>query len=198
MGIGNTSAATAITAALTGQPVSELTGRGTGLDEQRCARKGADHRQGVALALRRLRDHASPTPLEILRCVGGLEIAAITGMVLGAASPVASRSSSTDLSVPREQRWPARIAPNARFAHHRRPSLAGTRTSRPAGEHEREAGVAAGHAAGRRYRRGADLPADRVGGADLQRDGDLRLGRSQRGHARREDATANSRRRCSS
>ena len=35
MGIGNTSAATAITAALTGRPVAELTGRGTGVDDQR-------------------------------------------------------------------------------------------------------------------------------------------------------------------
>ena len=44
MGIGNTSAATAITAALTGRPVAELTGRGTGVDEQRRACKVADYR----------------------------------------------------------------------------------------------------------------------------------------------------------
>jgi len=85
MGIGNTSAATAITAALTGQPVSQLTGKGTGLDATRCARK-------AEIIDRALRLHfgdfttAKPDPLEILRCVGGYEIAAISGAVLGAAA----------------------------------------------------------------------------------------------------------------
>lgn len=85
MGIGNTSAATAITAALTGKPVSQLTGRGTGLDAPRCARKA----QIIDSALRLHFGEGTagrPDPLEILRCVGGLEIAAITGAVLGAAS----------------------------------------------------------------------------------------------------------------
>ncbi len=85
MGIGNTSAATAITAALTGKPVFELTGRGTGLDAARCARK-------AEIIDRALRLHfgdfakSRPEPLEILRCVGGFEITAITGAVLGAAA----------------------------------------------------------------------------------------------------------------
>jgi len=83
MGIGNTSAATAITAALTGKPVAELTGRGTGLDQQRCARKSAiiDH------ALRLHFGDWTTTkaePFQVLRCVGGYEIAAICGAVLGA------------------------------------------------------------------------------------------------------------------
>jgi nicotinate-nucleotide--dimethylbenzimidazole phosphoribosyltransferase len=85
MGIGNTSAATAITAALTGQPVSALTGKGTGLDQHRCVTKA----QIIDKALRlHFGDFATTKPdaLEILRCVGGLEIAAIAGMVLGAAS----------------------------------------------------------------------------------------------------------------
>lgn len=85
MGIGNTSAATAITAALTGQPVLALTGRGTGLDQQRCLSKA----QIIDKALRFHFgdfDASRPDALEILRCVGGLEIAAIAGMVLGAAS----------------------------------------------------------------------------------------------------------------
>ena len=83
MGIGNTSAATAITAALTGKPVFELTGRGTGLDAPRCARKA----EIIAKALRlHFGDFAAnrPEPLDILRSVGGFEIAAITGAVLGA------------------------------------------------------------------------------------------------------------------
>ncbi len=85
MGIGNTSAATAITAALTGKPVPELTGRGTGLDDPRCARK-------AEIIDKALRFHfgdfttSRPDPLEVLRSVGGLEIAAITGAVLGAAA----------------------------------------------------------------------------------------------------------------
>jgi nicotinate-nucleotide--dimethylbenzimidazole phosphoribosyltransferase len=85
MGIGNTSAATAITAALTGQPVSSLTGRGTGLDQERCRLKA--HIIDKALRVH-FGDFASTQPdaLEILRCVGGLEIAAIAGMVLGAAA----------------------------------------------------------------------------------------------------------------
>lgn len=85
MGIGNTSAATAITAALTGQPVSALTGRGTGLDQERCLLKS----QIIDKALRLyFGDFANTKPdaLEILRRVGGLEIAAIAGMVLGAAA----------------------------------------------------------------------------------------------------------------
>ncbi len=83
MGIGNTSAATAITAALTGRPVAELTGKGTGLDEARCTRKA----QIIDKALRlHFGDFVAsrPGPLEVLRCVGGFEIAAISGAVLGA------------------------------------------------------------------------------------------------------------------
>jgi nicotinate-nucleotide--dimethylbenzimidazole phosphoribosyltransferase len=85
MGIGNTSAATAITAALTGRPVAELTGSGTGLDEQRCVLKSRIIDKALRL---HFGDYAvtKPDALEVLRCVGGLEIAAITGMVLGAAS----------------------------------------------------------------------------------------------------------------
>jgi len=85
MGIGNTSAATAITAALTGRAVSELTGAGTGLDDQRRVTKS----QIIDKALRRHFGDYSTTrsdALEVLGCVGGLEIAAITGMVLGAAA----------------------------------------------------------------------------------------------------------------
>jgi nicotinate-nucleotide--dimethylbenzimidazole phosphoribosyltransferase len=84
MGIGNTSAATAITAALSGKPVSALTGRGTGLDAPRCVRKAQiiDN----ALHLHFGDSTSRPDPLDVLRCVGGLEIAAITGAVLGAAA----------------------------------------------------------------------------------------------------------------
>ena len=85
MGIGNTSAATAITAALTGLPIGQLTGKGTGIDEARRARKAQIIDNALHL---HFGDFAGsrPEPLEILRCVGGYEIAAITGAVLGAAA----------------------------------------------------------------------------------------------------------------
>lgn len=80
MGIGNTTAASAVTAALTGLPVSEVVGRGTGADDACLARK-------ISTVERTLAVHAGnlSTPLEILACVGGLEIAAMCGFCLGAA-----------------------------------------------------------------------------------------------------------------
>ncbi|HTZ59378.1 MAG TPA: nicotinate-nucleotide--dimethylbenzimidazole phosphoribosyltransferase [Acidobacteriaceae bacterium] len=80
MGIGNTTAASVMTAALTGAPPALVTGRGTGLDSEAYARKC----RTVEAVLGR--HFAKPAgPLEILRCGGGLEIAAMTGMILGLA-----------------------------------------------------------------------------------------------------------------
>lgn len=84
MGIGNTTAASAITAALTGESISTVTGRGTGLDDVGRNRK-------LHVIKRSIKRHfgtpsSKPEPLEILRCVGGLEIAAMTGFILGAAT----------------------------------------------------------------------------------------------------------------
>jgi len=80
MGIGNTTAASVMTAALTGMPASLVTGRGTGLDSA-----AYDHKCRIVDSV--LRHHfAQPvSPREILRRAGGLEIAAMTGMMLGAA-----------------------------------------------------------------------------------------------------------------
>jgi nicotinate-nucleotide--dimethylbenzimidazole phosphoribosyltransferase len=81
MGIGNTTAASAITAALTGTPAAKVTGRGTGLDE--IART---HKQRVIEgAIERHCASGHLGPLDILRCLGGLEIAAMTGLFLAAA-----------------------------------------------------------------------------------------------------------------
>jgi nicotinate-nucleotide--dimethylbenzimidazole phosphoribosyltransferase len=85
MGIGNTSAATAITAALTGRPVAELTGSGTGLDHHRRVLKSQVIDQALRLHFGDF-SATKPDALEVLACVGGLEIAAIAGMVLGAAA----------------------------------------------------------------------------------------------------------------
>ena len=80
MGIGNTTAASAVTAALTGRPAAEVTGRGTGLDDGALAHKIAVVER--ALALHRP-DPADP--IGVLSAVGGFEIAGLAGLVLGAA-----------------------------------------------------------------------------------------------------------------
>jgi nicotinate-nucleotide--dimethylbenzimidazole phosphoribosyltransferase len=81
MGIGNSTAAAALTAALTGCAPSEAVGRGTGADEACLARK-------VAAVERALETHAGRLgePLDIVACLGGFEIAAMSGFCLGAAS----------------------------------------------------------------------------------------------------------------
>ncbi len=80
MGIGNTTAASAITTALTGAPASEVTGRGTGIDDDALARK-------VKVITRALQiNQPDRVPLEVLRTVGGLEIAAMTAACIGAAA----------------------------------------------------------------------------------------------------------------
>lgn len=82
MGIGNTTSASAITCAITGCAEALATGRGTGLGDEAHARKIAIVE---AILRKHFASHASPAPLEVLRCVGGLEIAAMTGMILAAA-----------------------------------------------------------------------------------------------------------------
>ncbi len=81
MGIGNTTAATALVAALSGLPVEELAGRGTGIDDAGLGRKIAAVKK--ALALHR---PAEKPPTELLACLGGFEIAGLAGVVLGAAA----------------------------------------------------------------------------------------------------------------
>lgn len=80
MGIGNTTAAAAITAALTGKTVAEVTGLGTGVSRHMLEHK----RQVIEKALRTNDLHGNSAPLEVLQKVGGLEIAAMVGMVLEA------------------------------------------------------------------------------------------------------------------
>ena len=80
MGIGNTTAAAALVAAFTGRPAREVTGRGTGIDDDRLARKIGV----VETALARTGD--SEDALGVLASLGGLEIAAITGYIVGASA----------------------------------------------------------------------------------------------------------------
>lgn len=81
MGIGNTTSASAIAAALTGQPTEAVVGCGAGADDACMARKRSAIGRALALHADSLGD-----PLGILRCVGGLEIAAMCGFCLGAAA----------------------------------------------------------------------------------------------------------------
>lgn len=82
MGIGNSTAASAVTAALTGLPAAVVTGRGTGADNPMLERKIAV----IERALERHRPDAGD-PLDVLMKVGGLELAGLVGLVLtGAAS----------------------------------------------------------------------------------------------------------------
>ena len=74
MGIGNTSAASAITAALLNLEAESVVGRGTGIDDSGLQRK----RQAIAVALD-LHRSAMKSAEDVLRCVGGFEIAAMTG-----------------------------------------------------------------------------------------------------------------------
>ena len=80
MGIGNTTAASAVTAGVTGRAPSLVTGRGTGVNEEAFARK-------LAVVERAVARHCCPqgAPLDVLRSVGGLEIATLCGLSLGAA-----------------------------------------------------------------------------------------------------------------
>jgi nicotinate-nucleotide--dimethylbenzimidazole phosphoribosyltransferase len=80
MGIANTTAAAAVVAALTGRPAAEVTGRGTGVDDATLARKVAVVEQAGA------RTDAAAGPLAVLASVGGLEIAALAGFVVGGAA----------------------------------------------------------------------------------------------------------------
>jgi nicotinate-nucleotide--dimethylbenzimidazole phosphoribosyltransferase len=85
MGIGNTTSASAITALVTRTPVAHVTGKGTGLDDGARARKQQIIEAVVRKHFSDVGIDSAPDPLEVLRCVGGLEIAAMTGLILGAA-----------------------------------------------------------------------------------------------------------------
>ncbi len=81
MGIGNTTSASAIAAALTNRPVESVIGAGAGADDACMTRK----RSAIERALH-LHAASVGDPLGILRCVGGLEIAAMCGFCLGTAA----------------------------------------------------------------------------------------------------------------
>jgi nicotinate-nucleotide--dimethylbenzimidazole phosphoribosyltransferase len=80
MGIGNTTAASAITAAITGEPAEAVTGRGTGVDEAGWRRKVAVVRRALLV------NHPDPGDgLDVLATLGGFEIAGLVGVILAGA-----------------------------------------------------------------------------------------------------------------
>lgn len=81
MGIGNTTAASAITACISGLDALEVTGRGTGIDDAALELK----RRVIAQALN-VNHPDKNDALDVLSKVGGLEIAGIAGVILAAAA----------------------------------------------------------------------------------------------------------------
>jgi len=81
MGIGNTTPSAAIIAAFSGITPSQLTGRGTGIDDDMLKNKIAVIEKGLALHSPDPKD-----PIDVLSKVGGFEIGGLAGLVLGAAA----------------------------------------------------------------------------------------------------------------
>ena len=81
MGIGNTTASSAIFAAMTGKPVEEVTGRGTGLNDEQLV-----HKIDVIKRALLVNKPDPAKPLDVLAKVGGFEIGGLAGVMLGAAA----------------------------------------------------------------------------------------------------------------
>ncbi|MGA3187494.1 MAG: nicotinate-nucleotide--dimethylbenzimidazole phosphoribosyltransferase [Bryobacteraceae bacterium] len=81
MGIGNTTSAAALFSAFSGLDPKQITGRGTGLDDAGVARKVEVIRRALTL-----HQPSATDPISVLAALGGFEIAALTGLILGAAS----------------------------------------------------------------------------------------------------------------
>lgn len=81
MGIGNTTASSAICSVMTGKPVAQVSGCGTGINAQQLEHKIAVINRALALNQPDLRQ-----PLDVLAKVGGFEIGGLAGVMLGAAA----------------------------------------------------------------------------------------------------------------
>ena len=81
MGIANTTASSAMLAALTGKPVAQLVGAGTGINSAQQA-----HKVAVIERALKARQANAEDPMEVLTKLGGLEIAAMTGAYLATAA----------------------------------------------------------------------------------------------------------------
>jgi nicotinate-nucleotide--dimethylbenzimidazole phosphoribosyltransferase len=81
MGIGNTTASSAIAVAITGKPAEKITGRGEGLDYEQLA-----HKVKVVQKALDINKPDSRDPIDVLSKVGGFEIGGLAGVMLGAAA----------------------------------------------------------------------------------------------------------------
>jgi nicotinate-nucleotide--dimethylbenzimidazole phosphoribosyltransferase len=81
LGIGNTTPAAALVAAVLGLPADEVTGRGTGIDDAGWARK----RDVVAQALARAGDRVAD-PVDLLTALGSADLAATVGFLVEAST----------------------------------------------------------------------------------------------------------------
>jgi len=81
MGIGNTTASSAIAACFTEKPVEELTGRGTGIDDKALLNKIAVIKKALKLNKPNAKD-----AIDVLSKVGGFEIGGLAGVILASAS----------------------------------------------------------------------------------------------------------------
>ena len=81
MGIGNTTPSSAVTAAITGEKVAKVTGRGTSIDDKQLAHKI----EVIERALEVNKPNADDA-IDVLAKVGGFEIGGLTGIILGAAA----------------------------------------------------------------------------------------------------------------
>lgn len=81
MGIGNTTASSAIVAVLTGESIVKVTGRGTGIDEEGFERKVREIGEAIRINKPNKKD-----PIDVLAKVGGFEIGGMSGAMLEAAS----------------------------------------------------------------------------------------------------------------
>ncbi|MCX5703942.1 MAG: nicotinate-nucleotide--dimethylbenzimidazole phosphoribosyltransferase, partial [Candidatus Omnitrophica bacterium] len=81
MGIGNTTASSAITAVFTGKAVEEISGKGTGLDDEGLRNKINIIKKSISL-----NKPAPADPIDVLSKVGGFEIGGLTGIILAAAA----------------------------------------------------------------------------------------------------------------
>ncbi len=81
MGIGNTTPSSAIVAAFSGRPVADVTGHGTGIEEEQFT-----HKVRVIEKSLRLNQPDPHDGIDVLSKIGGFEIGGIAGLILGAAS----------------------------------------------------------------------------------------------------------------
>ncbi len=80
MGIANTTSATAIACALLQRPAADLVGPGTGISAD-----GVSHKAQVIERALSLHEEHMPAAVDVLRCLGGFEIAALCGAYIAAA-----------------------------------------------------------------------------------------------------------------